>query len=72
VGGGDFMVLDDAHPLLAGATTDDVVDRWTFAGNRPLVRDVDVAGRGVVRDGRHPARDAIAARYARAMTQLLA
>jgi formimidoylglutamate deiminase len=69
---GDRVVLDDTHPLLAGATTDDVVDRWVFAGNRPLVRDVEVAGRAVVRDGRHPARDAIAARYARAMAQLLA
>jgi formimidoylglutamate deiminase len=69
---GDHVALDAAHPLLAGATIDDVVDRWIFAGNRPLVREVDVAGRMVVRDGRHPGRDAIAARYTRAIERLLA
>jgi formimidoylglutamate deiminase len=68
---GDRVVLDAEHPLLAGATADDAVDRWVFAGNRALVRDVDVATRAVVRDGRHAARDAIAARYGRAIERLL-
>jgi formimidoylglutamate deiminase len=69
---GDRVVLDAAHPLLAGATEDDVVDRWVFAGNRPLVREVEVAGRAWVRDGRHVGAGAIAARYTRAVTRLLA
>ena len=68
----DRVVLDARAPVLAGATVDDVVDRWIFAGNRPLVREVDVAGRTVVRDGLHVARDAIAARYDAAMRRLLA
>ena len=67
----DRVVLDARKPVLAGATPDDVVDRWLFSGNRPLVREVDVAGRGVVRDGRHIARDAVAARYGAAMRRLL-
>jgi len=70
-GAGDRVELDGAHPLLAGATPDDVVDRWIFAGNRPLVRAVEVAGRVVVRDGRHVAAEKIAARYAKAITRLL-
>ncbi|GGZ62825.1 formimidoylglutamate deiminase [Lysobacter xinjiangensis] len=68
----DRVVLDAQAPVLAGATQDDIVDRWLFSGNRPVVREVDVAGRGVVRDGVHVAREAIAARYAAAMRRLLA
>ncbi|WP_133479333.1 formimidoylglutamate deiminase [Cognatilysobacter segetis] len=68
----DRVVLDAAHPLLAGATTEDVADRWIFAGNRPLVREVDVAGQAWVREGRHVAADAIAARYAKAIARLSA
>ena len=68
----DRVVLDAQAPVLAGATQDDIVDRWLFSGNRPVVREVDVAVRGVVRDGAHVARDAIAARYAAAMRRLLA
>ena len=68
----DTIVLDADHPLLARATTADVADRWVFAGNRPLVRDVEVAGVRVVEDGRHRDRDAIASRYREAMKVLLA
>ena len=67
----DRLVLDADAPILAGATVDDVVDRWLFSGNRPLVRDVEVAGVRVVEDGRHRDRDAIAVRYREAMKQLL-
>ncbi len=69
---GDRVVLDPAAPQLAGATADDIADRWVFAGNRPAVATVSVGGREVVRDGRHVDRDAIAARYATAMARLLA
>ena len=68
----DLVVLDADAPQFAGATPDDVVDRWIFSGNRPLVRDVHVAGARVVADGRHRDRDAIAARYRTAMARLLA
>lgn len=68
----DHIVLDADAPILAGATRDDVVDRWIFSGNRPLVRDVEVAGVRVVEDGRHRDRDAVAARYREAMKVLLA
>ena len=67
----DAMVLDGAAPVLAGAGVADVAERWIFSGNRPLVREVHVGGRRVVEDGRHPQRDAVAARYARAMQGLL-
>jgi len=67
----DGVLLDAEAPALAGATADDVVDRWLFAGNRPLVKQVRVAGREVVVDGRHVDRDRIAHRYGETLRRLL-
>ena len=71
-GAGDTLVLDGMAPILAGADRGDVVDRWIFSGNRPIVREVHVAGERLVAAGRHRDRDAIAGRYAAAMRGLLA
>ena len=65
-------MLDADAPILAGAKESDVLDRWIFSGNANVVRDVEVAGVRVVEDGRHRAREAIAARYREAMKVLLA
>ena len=67
----DAIVLDPGSPLMTGATATDVADRWIFSGNRAAVRDVVVAGHRVVADGRHPARDAVLARYQGAVARLL-
>jgi len=67
----DGVWLDADAPVLAGATVDDLVDRWLFAGNRPLVRSVRVGGREVVAEGRHVDRESIARRYGTAVRQLL-
>ena len=71
-GAGDTLVLDGMAPILAGADRGDVVDRWIFSGNRPIVREVHVAGERLVAGGRHRDRDAVAGRYAAAMRGLLA
>ena len=68
----DRIVLDAAAPALAGATAQDVIDRWVFAGNRPLVETVEVGGERVVEGGRHRDAGRIAARYRQAMERLLA
>ena len=60
----DAIVLDGQAPVLAAARPEDVAERWIFSGNRPLVREVYVAGRRLVADGAHLVRDAVAARYA--------
>ncbi|MBD9478258.1 formimidoylglutamate deiminase [Pseudoxanthomonas sp. PXM02] len=71
-GGKDDLVLLDADaPALVGATRNDLVDRWLFAGNRSLVKQVRVAGREVVTDGQHVEREAIARRYGETLRQLL-
>lgn len=71
-GEGDYVRLDDAAPAFAGVHTQDVVDRWIFSGNRPLVSEVFVAGQQVVSHGRHLLRDEIAADYQRTLRALLA
>ncbi|WP_313927212.1 formimidoylglutamate deiminase [Pseudoxanthomonas sp.] len=67
----DEVLLDAAAPALAGAMADDVVDRWLFAGNRPLVKQVRVAGRTVVSEGRHVEGETIARRYGETLRRLL-
>ncbi|KRA48728.1 formimidoylglutamate deiminase [Pseudoxanthomonas sp. Root630] len=67
----DAVWLEADAPVLAGATTEDLVDRWLFAGNRPLVRSVRIGGREVVAEGRHVDRDAIARRYGTTVRRLL-
>jgi formimidoylglutamate deiminase len=68
----DLIVLDGDAPALMAARADDVLDRWIFAGNRNAVKSVTVAGREVVTAGWHRERDAIAARFAATMRDLLA
>ena len=67
----DFIVLDPEATALAGAGDADAIERFVFAGNRPLVSEVYVGGRRVVADGRHHRREAIAQRYRQTLQRLL-
>jgi formimidoylglutamate deiminase len=64
------VVLDDQAPGLAGLPSEHTLDGLVFATDAPAVRDVYVAGRHVVADGRHVHHGEIAPRFARAMSQL--
>jgi formimidoylglutamate deiminase len=66
----DFVVLDDNHPTLVGRTGDQRLDSWLFCGDSRLVREVYVAGRCVVENGRALARDSVDAKYRTAMRSL--
>jgi formimidoylglutamate deiminase len=66
----DWLVLDAAHPSMAGATADTALDHLVFAGGDAAIRDVMVAGRWVIRDHRHPAEDELAPRFAVLMRRL--
>ncbi len=66
----DLVELDASHPLLTGADGDELLDCLVFAGNRPLVTSVLVAGRQVVRDGHHPLASNAAAGFAEVVTRL--
>jgi len=67
----DHLVLDADAPALAGVTPETLHDRFVFAGNRPLLRSVSVAGRVVVENGRHAQAEAIARRYRGRLQALL-
>jgi formimidoylglutamate deiminase len=66
----DLLVLDDQAVALAGASPDDVIDRWLFASNRPMLEALMVGGRWQVRQGRHRLRKPVEAEYRRALEQL--
>jgi formimidoylglutamate deiminase len=59
----DWIVLDAAHPTLAGGALDTALDRLLFAGGRAAIRDTMVAGKWVVREGRHAADDRLRAEF---------
>ena len=68
----DHLLLDADAPILAAAEAQDVIDRWVFSGNRPLVREVHVDGQRCVAEGRHRDHEAIARRYRQALPALVA
>ena len=68
----DWLVLDAAHPSLVGAAPDTALDHLLFAGADAAIRHVMVAGRWVIKDGRHAAEDEAGPRFARFMERLAA
>ncbi len=68
----DAVSLDAAQPALLQRHQDEILDSWIFAGGQRLVDCVWRAGEKVVCGGRHRHRDALAARYQRALKRLLA
>ena len=70
-GDDEWLLLDSGATQFVGATDGDIADRWIFAGNRPLVKEVRIAGETLVADGRHRDRDAIAKDYREAISKLL-
>jgi formimidoylglutamate deiminase len=67
----DIVVIDTNAPLFAGRDEDTLIDTFIFAGSGHEVRDVMVAGRWLVQEGRHYAETAIAVGYKRAMHRIL-
>jgi formimidoylglutamate deiminase len=66
----DWLVLDGAHPSMAGAVPDNALDHLVFAGGSAAIRDVMVAGRWVVKDRRHAAEPVLQPRFADLMKRL--
>jgi formimidoylglutamate deiminase len=66
----DWLVLDAAHPSMAGAAADSALDHVLFAGGDAAIRDVMVAGRWVVTDRHHAAEDELRPRFAALMRRL--
>ncbi len=68
----DVVVLDAEHVALAGKRDDAILDSWIFAAVDSPVRAVMVNGLWTVVDGRHRARDRVAAAFRSAMRRLAA
>lgn len=66
----DIVELDASGIGFAGRSGDAVLDSWIFGGER-AIRSVWRRGERVVVDGRHIARDAIEARYRKALSVVL-
>ncbi|OYW59986.1 MAG: formimidoylglutamate deiminase [Rhodobacterales bacterium 12-65-15] len=68
----DLMAPDTGDLRLDGLAGDQLLDAFIFAGRDGLVRDLWSAGRHIVKDGRHIARDAVATRFRTTMRRLRA
>ena len=66
----DLCALDPDHTDLIGRSGDTIADSFMATGDSRMVAHVWAAGRHVVQQGRHIARDAIAARYRATMARL--
>lgn len=67
----DLVALDCDHPDLFGLAGDALLDGFVFASGRGAVTDLWSAGRHMVTNGRHTARDAVIMRYRACITALL-
>lgn len=68
----DLVAIDRTHPTLCALADRQLLDGLSFAAPDGLVTDLWSAGRHMVRDGRHIARDAIITAYWSAISELLA
>lgn len=66
----DLLALDGESLALAGLEGDMLADGFIFAGDGRAISDVWSAGRHVVSEGRHIARDRVEARYRGAIARL--
>lgn len=67
----DFVSLETDDLAYAGRTDDALLDSLVFAGPKRAIRTVWRRGRVVVENGRHVGREAIEARYRRALDAVL-
>jgi formimidoylglutamate deiminase len=67
----DWLVLDAAHPAMAGAQTETALDHLLFAGDGAhAIREVMVGGRWVVRAGGHAEEEALRPKFQALMARL--
>lgn len=67
----DIVALDTAGSVFDGRDGDALLDSWIFGAPTGSIASVWRAGRQVVRDGRHIDREAIEARYRKALATVL-
>lgn len=68
----DLMALDCSGPDMAASVGDTLLDTYIFAGDDRMVAEVWSAGRHIVTQGKHIARDTIVATYRRVISRIRA
>lgn len=66
----DLVVLDGANPFIAAASGNQILDRWLFALGGEAVRDVMIAGKWKIRNGRHDREEDIDRAFGRVLNKL--
>ena len=67
----DLVAVDRSNPTLCALRDDQLLDGICFAASDDVITDTWSAGRHMVQSGRHVSRDAIVAKYRRAINELL-
>lgn len=68
----DFFTADLSDVALLGTDKDSLATQAVFALCRSAIRDVAVAGRIIIQDGRHPLAEEIASRYCQVQKRFIA
>jgi formimidoylglutamate deiminase len=63
----DFFTVDLDDPSIAGASADELLANIVFSLSRAAVRDVVVAGKQIVEDGKHLNQDAIVEAFTKSL-----
>ena len=66
----DWIVLDRAHPSMAGVPAETSLDHLVFAGGAAAIRDVMVGGRWVIKEGHHAAELPLRSEFLELMARL--
>jgi formimidoylglutamate deiminase len=66
----DFFTVDLDDPSIAGAAEDDLLSGIVFGLSRTAIRDVVVAGKQIVSEGRHKDQDEIVSRFTQLQRKL--
>ncbi|WP_339768252.1 formimidoylglutamate deiminase [uncultured Paraglaciecola sp.] len=67
----DFMVLDSHHPFIAASESKDVMNRWLFACNGNLVKDVFAAGKQQIKNFKHAHEEASRSDFIRVIKKVM-
>ncbi len=67
----DLVAINSQEPSLYALNEDQILDGLTFAASQNVITDLWSAGRHLVRDGKHIARDRIISNYLSAVSQLM-
>jgi len=66
----DFFTVDLHDPSIAGASQEDLLPLIVFSSRQTAIKEVAIAGKLIIEDGRHPKQDEIVAAFANLQRRL--